>query len=407
VRCDGVKVLLLTQVLPYPLDSGPKIKTHGVLKFLAPRHEVTLLSFARGDQRAEVRQLQRQCAAVHVVPMMRRSRDDVIALLRSTLCGEPWVMMRDDRAVMRRRVDELTRQTAFDVVHADQLNMAQYALRVRGARRVLDAHNALWLLYKRLWQITRAGVQKWLLGRDWRLLKAYEGRLCRTFEAVLAVSETDKLALQEAAEGKTNITVVPIALDTEAILPVAREPIADHVICAGTMYWPPNSDGVQWFASEVWPRIRAQRPTAVFDVIGAAPPRRVMALAQSGAGIAVAGYVPDMSAYLRCAGVFVVPLRAGGGMRVKILTAMAQGLPIVSTALGCEGIDAQSGRDLLIADTPAEFAAAVVRVLTDVDLATRLSASGRRLVVERYDYRRACRPLDDVYRGLAVPQASS
>ncbi|MCR4405869.1 MAG: glycosyltransferase family 4 protein [Anaerolineae bacterium] len=393
-----MNVLLLTQVLPYPPDSGPKVKTWNVLKYLAQRHRVTLVSFVRGDQREDIRVLEKLCAGgVYTVPMERSKLRDTWYMLRSLFTGQPFLMVRDDRAAMRRLVDRLAAEQHFDVAHADQLNMAQYAARVLGAVKLLDAHNALWLLYKRLWETMHAGPQKWLLGRDWRLLKKYEGRICREFDAVLAVSEEDKAALSEAAGQPVTATVIPITVDTNEVTVVDR-PNPTHVLHIGTMYWPPNIDGVLWFIREVWPLIREQKPDAQFDVVGSRPPQEIMTLSGDETGINVTGYVPDPTPYLQRAALMVVPLRAGGGMRVKILNALAQGIPIVSTTIGYEGIAVTPGENILVGDTPAEFADAVVQLLDDGELAQRIARNGRRLAEEVYDYRRACVPIDNVYR---------
>lgn len=395
-----MRVLLLTQLLPYPPDSGPKVKTWNVLKYLAQRHEVTLVSFVRGDQSAEIERLRCYCRAVYAVPMKRGILRDGWAMARSLLSGQPWMMVRDDRAAMRQLLARLGAKTRFDIVHADQLNMAQYAACVPGARKLLDAHNALWLLYKRLWDTMPGGPRKWLLGRDWRLLKRYEGQVCREFDAVLAVSQEDKEALEEALGRTSDIAVIPIAVDTDELHPVSRRPDAHHILHIGTMYWPPNIDGVLWFIREVYPRIRAQRPDVVFDVVGARPPQAILNLSGDGTGVNVTGYVPDPIPYLEQAAVVVVPLRAGGGMRVKILEALAQQLPVVTTTLGCEGIAVESDRHLIIADDPEAFARATLRVLGDRSLADQLGAEGRRLIETRYDYRVACLPLDSVYQAL-------
>jgi len=396
-----MNVLLLTQVLPYPPDSGPKVKTYHVIKYLAQEHEVTLVSFVRGDQSADVEHLRRYCRAVHTVPITRESWRDLIYLLRSLLTGEPFLMLRDDRATMRHLIDRLAAQEHFDVAHADQLNMGQYAARVSYAFKVLDAHNALWLLYKRLWETMSPGPRKWLLGRDWRLLKSYEGRLVRQFDAVLAVSHEDKAALQEAARQPVDIVVIPIAIDTDEVTVVERDAEPRHILHIGTMYWPPNIDAVKWFIHQVYPLIRQQRPDVQFDVVGSRPPAELLALNGSGLGINVTGYVEDPTPYLQRAAVMVVPLLAGGGMRVKILNALAEGIPIVSTTLGYEGIKMTPGQDILVGDGPEAFAAQALRVINDPDLGRRLAANGRKLVEERYDYRNACRPLDNVYAQAA------
>jgi glycosyltransferase involved in cell wall biosynthesis len=391
-----LNILLLTQVLPYPPDSGPKVKTYNVLKYLAQHHAVTLVSFMRGDQSDEARHLEQYCQAVYTVPMKRGAIRDAWHMGRSFLTGQPFMMVRDDRAAMHELVDRLAAGQRFDVAHADQLNMAQYAARVAGAFKVFDAHNALWLLYKRLWQTMRPGLRTWLLGRDWRLLKEYEGRICREFDAVLAVSEEDKAALSEAAGCSVDAKVIPIAIDTDEVALIER-PDPTHVLHIGTMYWPPNIDGVLWFMYKVWPLIQEQRPGVQFDVVGSRPPREITALGGDERGINVTGYVPDPTPYLQRAALMVVPLRAGGGMRVKILNAMAQGIPIVSTTLGCEGIEVVPGENILIADEPADFADAVLRLLNEADLAAKLAAGGRHLAEKKYDYRHACRSLDDIY----------
>jgi len=389
-------ILLLTLVLPYPPDSGPKIKTYNVIKYLAQRHRVTLVSFVRGDQSEHVRHLERYCQAVYTVPMKRGAIRDAWYMSLSFLTRQPFLIRRDDRKTMRDFINRLSAQQPFDVVHADQLNMGQYAERVPGAFKVLDAHNALWLLYKRLWETMSPGPRRWLLGRDWRLLKSYEGRMVREFDAVLAVSHEDKVALQDAAGQQADITVIPIAIDTDEVTVIKREEKPKHILHIGTMYWPPNIDAVNWFVCEVYPLVRQQQPDVQFDVAGARPPAELLALNNAGLGINVTGYVEDPTPYQRRAAVMVVPVRAGGGMRVKILNALAEGIPIVSTTLGYEGIEVIPGQDILVGDTAEAFAAQVLQVLNEPTLGQRLAANGRRLVEEKYDYRHAFRPLDAV-----------
>ena len=405
-----MNILLLTQVMPYPPDSGPKIKTYNVIKYIARHHRVTLASFVRGDQSEHARHLERYCQAVHTVPMERGAMRDCWYMGLSFLIGQPFMILRDDRRAMRDLIDRLGAEQLFDVVHADQLNMGQYAERVPGAFKILDAHNALWLLYQRLWETMSPGPRKWLLGRDWRLLKSYEGRLVREFDAVLAVSREDKAALQEAAGqpvDAASTTVIPIAIDTDKVAVVEREAEPRHVLHIGTMYWPPNIDGVNWFIREVYPLIRRERPDVQFDVVGSRPPDDLVALNEAGLGISVTGYVADPTPYFQRAALMVVPLRAGGGMRVKILNALAQGIPIVSTTLGHEGIAVTPGQDILVGDTAESFAAKVLQVLNDPDLGSRLATSGRRMAEQTYDYRYACRPLDDVYARAAIGRGES
>ena len=391
------KILLLSQVLPYPADSGPKAKTLSVLKYLAADHDVTLVSFVRDDPPEYVTALRRWCRAVHTVPIARRASAEIMAMLRSVRTAQPWMMLRDERSSMQNLVDQLASEQKFDVVYADQLNMAQYALRVSDGTHVLDLHNALWLLYERLAATMPYGLRRAVLGREWRLLREYEGAMCGRFEHVLVVSEEDRRALQQAIGAEVSVLrVIPIALDADDVQPLVRDRTAERILHVGTMYWPPNIDGVQWFLREVLPIVRRMRPDAAFDCVGARPPASLLASVADDPNVHITGYVEDVSPFLRSAGVMIVPLRAGGGMRVKILHALARGMPIVTTSLGCEGIALTHGRDALIADRPVDFAAAIETVLGDRVLAARLGRNARTLFEERYDYRVALRALDDV-----------
>lgn len=409
-----MRILMLTQVLPYPLDSGPKVKTYHVLKYLAERHEVTLVSFARAaDDPTALAHLRGLCHTVHTVPMTRSRLQDVGFMLASVATNRPFLMLRDERpamrALLRQLIDDgrqavadapssvVRRPSSFDGVYADQLNMAMYALGIPARRRVLDEHNVLWMLCKRICNTLPQGPKRWALEREWRLLRGYEREMSHRFDAILTVSEADRAAIAEVADGAARIEVMPIAIDPgNKVLP--RCPDGPHILHLGTMFWPPNSDAVLWFARKVYPCIKTRLPQVRFSVVGADPPPEVRALADEDASITVTGYVPDAAPIIERSSLLIVPLRAGGGMRVKILNALAQGLPVVTTTIGYEGIAAQPGRDLLVADAPETFAEACLRVLTDSALACSLAANGRRLIEQAYDYRVVCSKLDDVFR---------
>lgn len=397
----AMKILLLTQVLPYPPDSGPKIKTYHVLRYLAERHKVTLVSFIRNaDELRAADELRTHCHAVHTIPIQRSIQHEIRGLIASLLSHKPFMMTRDHRGDMTRLLDRLAAENDYDAVHADQLNMAQYALRFPHARKVLDLHNALWVLYRRFWSTMPAGPRKWLLGRDWPLLKRCEGDLCRAFDAVLTVTQEDLDALREAAGTHFEASVIPIAIDTQALQLIDRVPNPRVVLHIGTMYWPPNISGVMWFANEVWPHVKAAVPGARFEVVGSRPPQEVLALEQADPSIHVAGYIADPTEIFQQTAVAIVPVSAGSGMRVKILEAFARGLPTVSTTIGFEGIAVTHEKDLLVADQPEEYARAVIRLLQKPELGRQLSRNARQLVEAQYDYRAACQPLDTVYTRL-------
>ncbi|MBZ0289126.1 MAG: glycosyltransferase family 4 protein [Anaerolineae bacterium] len=399
-----MRVLLLTQVLPYPPDSGPKVKTYYVLKYLAQHHDVTLVSFVRdSDKPAYISHLESLCERVITVPITRSKTRDLRYLGQSLFSGDPWMMLRDERPEMRKALAELAASIHFDVVHADQLNMAQYALPFQSSRKVLDLHNALWMLYKRLAETTAlTSPMKYILMRDWQLLKRYEGEMCRRFDAVTAVSAEDRALLIEAG-ARDDITVIPIAIDTDEQAFINRRPSGPHIVHIGTMYWPPNIDGITWFLDQIYPLIKQQVPDVRCTLIGARPPASIVERSHSDRTLTVTGYVDDPLPFLEDSSMMVVPLRAGGGMRVKILNALSQGIPMVSTTLGCEGIRLTNGHDIMIADDPQTFAAETVRLLHDAELNNRITQQGRATVEQLYDYRQACRPLDAIYSAQIKP----
>jgi glycosyltransferase involved in cell wall biosynthesis len=409
------RVLLLTQVLPYPLDAGPKVRAYHMLCHLARRHEVTLVSFTRDDDPPEaLAHLRERCHAVHVVPMHRSLARNVWAAARGLATGLPMTIVRDEVGAMVALLRRLVRETPYDVVHADQASMARYgqlAARFSVPHRpatLLDEHNAVYLLARRMADTEANPLRRAVMGREARAFARSEGAMCRAYDALLTVIPEDQdrlLALLpplERREAARKFDVVPISVDPDAIAPVGHpdggSPTVVHI---GTMFWPPNVRGVLWFAREVLPLVHRQVPEARFVVVGKNPTPEVCALAED-PHVDVTGYVPDaeLVAHLERASAFAVPLHAGGGMRVKILDAWLWGLPVVSTSIGAEGIEVLDGENVLIADGAPAFAEATVRALTDRALNARLRAKGRAWVESHYAYPVVYRKVDQVYDRL-------
>ena len=401
-----MRVLLLSQILPYPLDSGVKIRTYYMLRRLSQHHEVTLACFVRPDNtESEVSHLRQFCAEVHTLEMRRSRLADARFLAESLLRGRSFILSRDTAAGMHEMIGALVERAQragqpYDAVHCDQLWMAQYALRVPNVRRVIDQHNAVYLIPKRMAQHERNPVKRALLEREWRVLARSEAKVCRQFDRVITVTAEDRSALERLIGGECGpISVIPICVDTTATPLVRCDRRSTTLLLLGTMYWPPNVEGALWFAREVFPLVKQGAAAARLAIVGKRPPRSVARL-RSDPAIEVAGYVADPLPYVRESCAFIVPVRAGGGMRVKILDAWMWGIPVVSTPIGAEGICVRSGENILIADGAGSLADAIMRLLTDRELWARLSANGRAWVEERYDWRRGYQELDCLYSEL-------
>src|SRR5688572_6922401 len=272
----AMRILLLTQVVPYPPDGGPKIKTYNVLRYLAQRHRVHLVSFVRSAaEEASARALRAYCEGVTTVLLHRSRLRDVAYLARSLVTGRPFLIERDDVRAMRWTVDRLVREQQFDAVHADQLSMGQFAVDLPVPLRVLDEHNAVWTIVRRAATGEGSGVRRWLAELEWRKLRAYEGELCRRFAWVTVVSDEDRAALEQAAGASFAAKVVPIAVDTRELALTPRTPAARHLVSLATMFYPPNAEGVRWFATEVFPTIHRAVPETQFYVVGSRPPAQI------------------------------------------------------------------------------------------------------------------------------------
>ena len=393
-----MRILVLTQVVPYPPDSGPKIKTYNVVRYLAQRHELHLVSYARSaEEVANLLPLQRFCAGTRAVPLHRSRWLDAVHLARSLLGGRPFLIERDDSPAMRQAVGELLHQHSFDAVHADQLSMAQFAVDLPLALRILDEHNAVWTIVRRAARYQGVGLHRFLAELEWRKLRAYEGKACQRFDVVTVVSHEDYLALAEAARAIFPAEVVPIGVDTQALAYKPRSHASRHVVSVATMFYPPNVEAVYWFARQVFPSIRGRLADVQFYIVGSRPPANITRLAGPSTGIVVTGYLADLEPVLSQSRVWVVPVHSGSGMRVKILEAFARGIPVVSTTVGMEGIVAVPGQHLLVADKPEDFAEAVVQLISQPEQAERLALAGRKLVETSYDWQVALSGLDRAY----------
>ncbi len=411
-----MRVLLLTQVVPFPPDSGPKVKTWHVLRYLARQgHTVTLATFVRQQERRFTKELESFCESIHSVPMRRSRAADLRAFASSLQTGLPFLVRRDAKREMFELIRRLVQEYDSDIVHADQLTMAQFALEARktsGGPRpaiVFDAHNAVWTIMERSRE-----AAPWLLrpalGLEAARIKRYEAELVQQFDHTLAVSEVDKEKLIEGRQTpgvddrgdlRAKVTVIPIAVDCDALRPVERQPGSKNIMTMGTLYYPPNADGVRWFLREVYPRIRERVPDCSLTIVGPRPPRDIVEAGRQRADrIEVTGYVEDLEPYFERAAVVVVPVRAASGMRVRILEALARGIAVVTTTTGLEGIEAVNGEHVLVGDEPEEFATQVVRLLNDAELGRRLAANGRRLAEDRYDWKVVLPKLEDVYAGV-------
>jgi sugar transferase (PEP-CTERM/EpsH1 system associated) len=288
----------------------------------------------------------------------------------------------------RRAVRAALKRTAYDRIVCDFLVPAVNLPRRLPCPSVLFTHNVEAEIWRRHAETESRRLRKWLYRQQWARMLRFEGRTVARFDRVLAVSDVDRDTLQRLYPESLSspVSVIPTGVDTTYFKPEPRQPSgARRIVFTGSMDWLPNADGVLFFCDEILPLIRQVEPDVTFTIVGRSPTPAVRRLAED-RSIEVTGRVEDVRPYLAKSAVYVVPLRIGGGTRLKIFEAMSAGRAVVSTTIGAEGLPAQHGQHLLLADTPEAFAQSVIRLLRDDSARTALERQARVLVTERHDW---------------------
>lgn len=375
------KILFLTQLLPYPLNSGGKITIFKTLEFLAQNHEVDLVchSWSRQDWSHEA-MFRRMVREFVMLDLKRKS--PLPHLLLQNLSGKPYFVFRDVSRAMETAVRRQIQKNTYDLIYTD-IFMMPYVTPEFPGKTILEKLNVEAELVSRYRSLLGNPLVKMLLSIEAENLWRFELASSASVDLTITLTEKDKQSLvNRGAEGR-KITVIPPAAKIDDIQPVEPDLSSRDIVHIGTGHWPPNVDGLLWFAREVFPQVVRVVPDARLKIVGKEPPRRIRRL-HDGKQTLVFGYVEDLDEIYRQTGVFIVPLRMGGGIRIKILEALAQGLPVVTTSVGCEGIGIEHGRHVLIGDTAEDFAGSVTKLLLEPALRKKLGGEGRDYVRSRF-----------------------
>jgi sugar transferase (PEP-CTERM/EpsH1 system associated) len=404
-----MRVLMLTPQLPYPPHQGTTIRNYNLIRQLGARHEVHLLSFVDAPARVELQRLTAHCGSICGLRAPQRS---TMARARDTLLSAlPDMALRLQSEDMHHQLGELLARNSYDVIQFEGIETGPYLLRMAKSRRgyearpliVFDDHNCEYLLQRRAFETDVRRRDRWVGALysfiQWQKLSRYERRCCNAADRVVAVSRAEGRGLKRLIPG-LEVTVVPNGVDVTAYDPRRVEPCdlgSAAIVFTGKMDFRPNVDGVLWFAQQVLPLVLAEIPQAHFYIVGQRPHSRLDVL-RGDPAVTTTGFVRDTLPYIAGATVYVVPLRMGGGTRLKVLEAMALGKAMVSTGLGCEGFPSmRDGQHLLVEDDAAAFAQAVVALLRGPSRRRLLGQAARDLVCAQYDWERIASRLETVY----------
>lgn len=384
-----MRILFLSTWFPHPADNGSKIRVYHLVRALSARHQVTLLSFAFGTASPhDAGGLAQLCASIQTVPLDPFAANRAGALARFL---SPGPVVARPLPAMRQLVAATLARASFDAVIASTGVMAAYALACPAPWRLLEEHNSLTCLMYDRYRQQSSPLQRHRCWASWRKAARYEARLFSRFDLVTMVSEPDAAASRcllprgiRDAE-RPRVEVVPNGVDCAAYRPGLASPVPGTLVFNGALTYNANYDAMGYFLSEILPRIRTVQPGTSLTITGSTEGVDLADL-PGGEGVTLTGWVEDVRPHVARAWACVVPLRQGGGTRLKILEAMALGTPVVATPKGAEGLDVTPDHDILIARDPAAFAHQVLRLLREPGLRARLAANARRLVEERYDW---------------------
>jgi glycosyltransferase involved in cell wall biosynthesis len=409
------RLLFLCQTLPYPPDGGVWIRTFHVLRLLSRAFEITALCFERAGSAgrtaplgSSVSALERfaKVEAFRVPPKHSRRRfvwDHARSLARRRVYTH---YLYDSRAFAARLEAELA-ATRFDLVHVDSLDLARYIPACAGVPVACVHHDVESDLLRRRAGLEPSGLRRWYLGRQSELMREVERRWCGAIALNVAVSDHDRTRLLQLAPD-ARVVVVPNGVDTAEFAPVPGEPVEapTGIAFVGGTQPSPNLDALEYFCTGIKPHLGTELRDVPVRWIGRASAEQQRHY-RDRYGVELSGYLDDVRPLMRAAAVHIVPLRIGGGTRLKILNAWAMGKPVVSTSIGCEGLAAVDGENVLVRDDPRRFAMAIARVLGSPELQKRLGGQGRDTVRQRYDWDAVGTAMLDTYLSLTQTGARS
>jgi sugar transferase (PEP-CTERM/EpsH1 system associated) len=388
-----LKIAWLKTELLHPIDKGGKIRTYETLKYLKDHHRITYISFRRPDEgQASLDLAGAYADSLITVPLASAERYTAAfyaELTRNLASPLPYAIQKYRSDEMRRAIEQALSEEDFDLLVCDFLTPCVNLPEGIAVPSILFQHNVESQIWERYYQTASNPMKKAYLYSQFRKMARFEGRCLHRFDGIVAVSDSDRRVMSSRF-GVDNIYSVRTGVDTHYFMPDRRGFRNRYeLIFTGSMDYLPNEDAILYFADAILPRIVAAIGEVSLTVVGRNPTPRLLALSRSDPRIQVTGSVPEVRSYLERAACFVVPIRIGGGTRLKIFEAMSMAKPVVSTSVGAEGLPVSDGADVLIADDPLEFADRVIQVLTDTESANRMARRARELVTRNFTWESA------------------
>jgi len=381
-----MRILVLDEEFPFPPNTGKRIRSFNLLSRLAARNELYYLAYGTDDSPGYAALKEHNMNPMPVKPQIPPKSGPLfyIRLLLNLISPLPYIVSSHYSDLYARLLRRAIADLEPDIIICEWTPYAVFVEKIHDVKRLVVAHNVETRIWQRYYENERQALKRWYIGKQVVKLERFERRVYKYIDGVTAVSDIDADQIH-SFNHQVPVEIVDNGVDLEYFDAPGGLKKSNKLVFVGTMDWRPNQDCVRYFVDDILPLIRKERPEIEAVFVGRNPPAAIIALGER-EGVTVTGSVDDVRPYIEEGDVYIVPLRIGGGTRLKILDALAMRSAVVSTSVGAEGLDLTDGENIMIADTPERFAAKVLRLIDDGDLNRSLGESGRKLVEEKYGW---------------------
>lgn len=394
-----MKILFLTPFLPYPPQLGYTVRPFYRLKYISKRNEIFLISFINAVKENEyLSELGKYYS--QVVTVLRRPKSRFKYRLKNLFESSPYYLKKQFESYeMQETLDLILEENNFDIVHVFSLAMAQYTLNMKGIPVILDAGDCITRNYLQQWQ-SKTGLRNRILSFiDWYKIKRYEPKMHAKFNRSFLVSFVDK-RFMENSYPKLKLEAIPIGVDLEYFKPQVTKENFPTLIFVGDMSYTPNEEAMIYFCYKILPLVEKIYSQIKLYIVGRNVTNKVKKVVGNKKNIIITGFVEDVRIFISKATVFICPLKIGTGIKNKLLEAMAMGKPIVSSSIGVEGINVISGKNIMVADEPKEFADAVIKLLENRNIRNTMGINARKVVEKDHNWESLAMKIDEIYHEL-------
>lgn len=390
-----MNILIISPFLPFKEDNGSKIRTMNFIKAW-DKNKVYLFAFYEKEDEINTAEIQRYCTKAW---LYKRPSISFLKILLNYFSLKPLLSLRFYKKEFHKQLKKIVLNYQINAMLIESLLMAEYGENIGKVFRILDEHNIEFMRAKRRYESERNILKKIYYFLIYLRLKRYELKTISKFDSCIVCSAEDESEIVKNLPSKDPV-VIPNAVNTEYFSPLSEDKKSNRIVFVGTIWYEPNLDAVRFFIQDIFPLIKNKVGDVEFWVIGEFMEKDIVFFRER-EYIKFFGHVEDIRTFLKDALVFVAPLRMGSGTRLKILTSMAMGIPVVSTTIGCEGLEVEDEEDIFIANTPDEFADKVIKLIKDEKLRKKIAINGRNLVKEKYSREKIIELIKAYFKSLS------